>query len=119
MRIRPGRTRSLIAGIAALVVTAVGLLMMSSLGQFGGFGSPMPGMGGVFGIFKIVWLAIGLIGAGVSFYNAFSRKGVPLYEIETDQEQSSHNGDQFCPQCGRPISSTDRFCRHCGTQLKS
>ena len=79
MRIRPGRTRSLIAGIMALVVMVVGLIMMS---RTGGFGPSVPGFGGILGIFKILWVAIGLIGAAAAFYNAFSREGIALYEIE-------------------------------------
>ncbi|MFP3897020.1 MAG: zinc-ribbon domain-containing protein [Anaerolineales bacterium] len=102
MRIRPGRTRSLFGGIAALMVMIVGLLMLSSTGGMGFVPTP----------FIILWVTIGLLGAGISFYNAFSREGVPLYEIEMDDE-----GGGFCPQCGRPVEGDDRFCEHCGAQL--
>jgi ribosomal protein S27AE len=104
MNIRPGRTRSLIGGIMALVVMVIGLLMMSRAGGIGG---------GMLGPFMIVWVVIGLLGAGISFYNAFSEKGVPLYEIQTDSEG---NG-AFCPQCGEPVQASDQFCRHCGATL--
>ena len=105
MRIRPGRTRSLIGGIAALLVTAVGLVMMS---QFGGLrGMLLP--------FMLLWVLIGLIGAAVSFYNAFSREGVPLYEIDTDR--GDRGADAYCPQCGKAVGQSDRFCRHCGATL--
>jgi hypothetical protein len=105
MRIRPGRTRSLIAGIAALLIMGVGLVMMLQFGGFQGFLAP----------FMLIWVLLGLIGAAVSFYNAFSREGVPLYEIDTDQGDGE--GGTFCPQCGRPVSANDRFCRNCGAQL--
>jgi hypothetical protein len=97
----------------ALVVMAVGLVMMS---RTGGFGPAAPGMGGVFGIFKILWIAVGLIGAGAAFYNAFSREGIALYEIESGDAEGDRE-DQYCPQCGRPVSAGDKFCRNCGTPL--
>jgi hypothetical protein len=103
MRIRPGRTRSLIGGIAALMVMIVGLVMMGQFGGAQGFLAP----------FKMIWVVISLAGAGVAFYNAFSRKGVPLYEIDTDKGDA----DGYCPQCSKPIRQDDRFCRHCGAAL--
>jgi len=102
MRIRPGRTRSLIAGIAALAVMVFGLVMMGR----------MPG-GGIFGPFMILWVLFGLIGAAAAFYNAFSERGLPLYEVDTESEE----GDAFCPQCGRPVSADDAYCRRCGASL--
>lgn len=112
MKIRPGRTRSLIGGILMLAVMAVGLFLMPGPGIVGG----MPGMGGALSVFRILWIAIGLIGAGVSFYNAFSEKGVPLYEIETDGGQHPE-GEAYCPKCGAPVGKDDRFCRKCGSPL--
>lgn len=114
MRIRPGRGRSLVAGIGVLLVTIVGLVMLSS------FGGMMrgPGMGiGLAGVFTIVWVIFGLIGAGVSFYNAFSREGVTLYEIDMERREDA-GGGMFCPQCGQRIEADSRFCRHCGTPLR-
>lgn len=105
MRVRPGRTRSLIAGIAALLIMGVGLVMMMQFGGFRGFLAP----------FMLIWVLLGLIGAAVSFYNAFSREGVPLYEIDTDQDEEGTG--LFCPQCGRPVGQNDRFCRNCGARL--
>jgi hypothetical protein len=83
MRIRPGKTRSLIGGILMLVVMIVGLMMMP--GDMG-IGGPV---GGAVSIFKILWVAFGLIGAAASFYNAFSEKGVPLYEVDMEGELES------------------------------
>ena len=103
MKIRPGRTRSLVAGIAVLLVTAVGAIMVSSFGQFGG---PI-------GIFMIAWVLFGLGAAAASFYNAFSERGLPLYEVEMNERE----GQAFCPQCGRPVGGNDEYCRHCGTDL--
>lgn len=102
MRIRPGRTRSIFAGIMVLVVMAVGLWILTSFGGFGG--PPMP--------FVILWVIIGLGGAAATFYNAFSRRGLPLYEVEMDNKPEG-----FCPQCGKPAGSEDQFCRHCGASL--
>ena len=106
MRIRPGRTRSLFAGIMMLVVTIVGLLMM---GRFGG------SAGGLFGPFIIIWVVIGLAGAAMAFYNAFSEEGLPLYEV--DVEEDEEDSGAFCPQCGKPVDEEDQFCRHCGASL--
>jgi hypothetical protein len=80
-----------------------GLVMMGQVGIARGFLAP----------FMVIWVAIGLVGAVVAFYNAFSRKGVALYEIETDGEQAG----AYCPQCGKPIGRGDRFCKHCGATL--
>jgi len=111
MRIRPGKTRSLIGGILMLVVMIVGLLMMpGNLGIGGPIGSSV-------GIFKILWIAIGLIGAAVSFYNAFSEEGVPLYEVDVGEEPES-GADAYCPECGKAVREDDRFCRHCGASLQ-
>jgi hypothetical protein len=103
MKIRPGRTRSIIGGVAAVMVTVVGLIMMSSTG----------GLGGPMGIFMILWVIIGLVAAGASFYNGFSDRGLPLYEVETGERE----GAEFCPQCGRSVVEVDKYCRHCGFQL--
>jgi ribosomal protein S27AE len=103
MRIRPGRTRSLVGGILALLVMFVGLWMMSRFGGFGG--PPWP--------FMLLWVLIGLGGAAASFYNAFSRRGLPLYEIDTDSGE-----ERFCPRCGAPVGLDDQFCSHCGASLQ-
>jgi hypothetical protein len=100
MKIRPGRTRSLIAGVLILVVMGAGLIMM------GGF----PG----FGPFAIIWVVIGLAAAGMAFYNAFSKEGLPLYEVDHRQPE----GENYCPNCGRPVGRDDHFCKHCGHTLR-
>jgi hypothetical protein len=96
-----------------LVVMVVGLVMMSR------FGGPM---GGVFGPFIIIWVLIGLVGAGMAFYNAFSEEGLPLYELDVEEEEGGGdwgNEDKgpYCPQCGKPVEKGDQFCRHCGASL--
>lgn len=109
MRIRPGRGRSLVAGIGVLLVTLVGAVMMSSFGTF------QAGMGTSFtGTFRIVWILFGLLAAAASFYNAFSERGMSLYEVELD---AAGKAESFCPQCGQPVSTDDRFCRHCASPL--
>jgi ribosomal protein S27AE len=111
MRIRPGRTRSLVAGVLVLVVMVAGLAMMS---WGAGISRPGPLGGGALGLFRWVWIIVGLVGAGLAFYNAFSRRGVSLYEIEM---QETRGEGKFCPQCGEPVGEDDRFCRHCGAHL--
>ena len=111
MRIRPGRARSLFVGIMMVLVTIVGVVMM------GRFGGPA---GGVFGPFMIIWVVIGLAGAGMAFYNALSEEGLPLYEVDVEDDEEGQGGEgagAFCPQCGRPVGENDRFCRHCGASL--
>jgi hypothetical protein len=63
----------------------------------------------------IIWVIVGLVGAGVAFYNAFSREGVPLYEIENDDRERESGA--YCPQCGEPVGRNDQFCRNCGAPL--
>jgi hypothetical protein len=103
MKIRPGRTRSLVGGVVALLVTVVGAVMLSSWTRFDG----------TLGIFMIVWVVVGLVAAAASFYNALSERGLPLYEVEMRDEE----GRSFCPQCGRPVGAEDGFCRHCGARI--
>ena len=106
MRIRPGRTRSILAGLMALVVMVVGLWMLTSFGGFGGLGGPpFP--------FLALWVIIGLGGAAAAFYNAFSRRGLSLYEVDLDDKPEG-----YCPQCGKSLGSEDQFCRHCGASLQ-
>jgi hypothetical protein len=107
MQIRPGRERSLVAGVVALLLMVVGVVMMLSLGGFSG------GLSNFLLPFLVVWVLIGLVGAAVSFYNAFSRRGLPLYEVDMDQEREG----AYCPHCGQPVGREDEFCRHCGQRL--
>ena len=128
MRIREGRGRSLFGGIAALAVMLLGLAMMGSfLGAAGSMGMGSP-MGGPIGLFMIIWVLFGLIGAGSAFYNAFSKRGLPLYEIDVERRGrladsladslEVEGGDgTFCPQCGQPVGRDDKFCRHCAARL--
>lgn len=108
MRIRPGRTRSLFTGIMMLLVTIIGLVMMRG---FGGIGFSR------FGPFIIIWVVIGLAGAAMAFYNAFSAEGLPIYEVDVEEDEETEGSAAFCPQCGRPVDEEDRFCRHCGASL--
>lgn len=107
MRIRPGRERSLVAGVVALLVMVVGVgIMFSFGGSFGGFSNfLLP--------FLLIWVLIGLVGAAASFYNAFSRRGLPLYEVDMHEEREG----AYCPHCGQPVGREDQFCRHCGRRL--
>ncbi len=121
MKIRPGKMRSLIAGILMLVVMIVGLFLLPGPGVLGGMFPTGAPMGGAFAAFRIIWIAFGLIGAGAAFYNAFSREGVALYEIEMDGDddltRSRTEGGPFCPKCGKTVGKTDKFCRNCGAAL--
>jgi hypothetical protein len=83
----------------ALVVMVAGLWMLSSFGGFRGL--PWP--------FIALWILAGLGGAAAAFYNAFSRRGLPLYELDSDIGPRG-----FCLHCGKPVGREDQFCRHCG-----
>lgn len=108
MRIRPGRTRSVFVGILVLLVTLFGLTMMGRAS-----GMPGPGMGP----FVIMWVIFGLAGSAMAFYNAFSEKGLPLYEVDVGRRQEGDGSSAFCPQCGRSVAADDQFCRRCGAPL--
>jgi hypothetical protein len=103
MRIRPGRERSLITGILALVITIAGLIIMS--------GAP-----GGFGPFLIIWIMFGIVAAAVSFYNAFSRRGLSLYDIEKEDREYDDEA-RYCPNCGKPAGEKASFCKFCGERL--
>jgi hypothetical protein len=107
MKIRPGRGRSLLGGVMALLVMVLGLAMMGGSGGMGGMGGPL-------GTFMIIWVLFGLGAAGASFYNAFTRQGLPLYEIDMDHAAEP----SFCPRCGKPVGAEDQFCRHCSARLR-
>jgi|SRR5690554_6209312 len=124
MRIRPGRGRSLAGGIGILLVTFVGFVMLMSFGGSMGTMPPGMGMGPSMGLFAVIWLVVGLIGAGVAFYNAFNPRGMALYEIEMDSREerrlegpTGSEAGTFCPSCGKPVAPDSRFCRHCGEPL--
>ena len=102
------------AGVMALVLTIVGLALLAGFGSMRGLGG-MPALG-FSRLFMLVWVLIGLGGAAAAFYNAFSRRGLPLYEIDVEEEDDEPEG--FCPQCGRPTGEGDSFCRHCGAPLR-
>lgn len=93
-----------------LIVMVGGLVMM------GRSGGPA---GGVFGAFTLMWVVIGLAGAAMAFYNAFSEEGLPLYEVdvEANEDRSQDGAGTFCPRCGKRIDPDDAFCRHCGASL--
>jgi hypothetical protein len=60
MWIKPGKSRSLTAGVTFIIVMIAGLVMMASFS--GPSAPPAP--------FKIVWVAFALVCAGLSFYSA-------------------------------------------------
>ena len=97
----------------SLVVMVVGLAMMGSFGGKQYFGR-MPGFS-AFWLFMLLWVFIGLVGAASSFYNAFSRRGLSLYELEMGEGEE---GAAFCPQCGKTVGEGDRFCRDCGASVE-
>jgi ribosomal protein S27AE len=94
--------RSLVGGVLGLAITFVGLWMLSRFGSFGA--PPWP--------FMVVWAIVGLGGAAAAFYNAFSKRGLPLYEVDTDADTA-----EFCSRCGQPNGPQDQFCRHCGVSV--
>lgn len=76
---------------------------------------------GLLAPFIVLWVIIGLTGATMAFYNAFSKEGLPLYKIDV-QENQDDDGDgsgPFCPQCGKRVGKGDAFCRHCGASLEA
>ena len=75
VRVRPGRTQSLVGGIMGIVMLMVGLGLFSGLG--GPFGFPR--------VFALAWMAVCVVITAISFYNAFSARGIAVYEVETDQ----------------------------------
>ncbi|MGD2143643.1 MAG: hypothetical protein PVF54_04095 [Anaerolineae bacterium] len=100
MRVQPGRRQSLLVAIAMVLAMAVVLAMIR---QFGG----RPG--GAFGPLMTAWMVTGLIGAAMAFYNAFSKKGLPLYEADDESEDDP----VFCPECGRLVGPDVQSCRYC------
>lgn len=91
-----------------VLVTIIGLVMMT---RYGGLG------GGPFGPFVIIWVVIGLAGAAMAFYNALSEEGLPLYEVDVENDEEDQEGGSFCPRCGERVAENDQFCRHCGERL--
>jgi hypothetical protein len=118
MRIRPGRTRSLLAGIMALVVMGVGLVILTSFGGLGSSSGPgsASGFGGPPTAFLALWVIFGLAGAAAAFYNAFSKRGLPLYEVDVEREDAGEG--EYCPRCGKPVAPEDQFCRNCSASLR-
>jgi hypothetical protein len=46
------------------------------------------------GFFKLFWVGIALVGAGTSFYNAFSRRGIATEVIDVDDDAAHSDGYQ-------------------------
>jgi hypothetical protein len=88
-----------------LLVMIFGLVMMTRFG------------GAAFGPFVIIWVIVGLAGAAMAFYNAFSEEGLPLYEVDVEEDHEPQETTAFCPQCGNPVGEDDQYCRHCGASL--
>jgi hypothetical protein len=91
-----------LGGVLVLLVMVFGAVMLLSFG--GARGMLLP--------FLLIWVIFGLVAAAAAFYNAFSRRGLPLYEIDLEED-----GTQFCPDCGQPVGRADTFCRNCGRRL--
>jgi ribosomal protein S27AE len=53
----------------------------------------------------------------MAFYNAFSEEGLPLYEVDVEEDHEPQETTAFCPQCGNPVGEDDQYCRHCGASL--
>jgi hypothetical protein len=91
-----------LAGVLVLLVMVFGAVMLLSFG--GPRGLMLP--------FLLIWVIFGLVAAAAAFYNALSPRGLPLYEVDLEDDER-----QFCPDCGQPVSRADTFCRNCGRRL--
>jgi hypothetical protein len=73
----------MIGGLAMLVVMLVGLVIITGMGRF-------PFGRGPAGWFLVIWVLIGLVGAGLSFFNAAVRSGMTLPDGDRRRETSGH-----------------------------
>ena len=39
--------------------------------------------------------------------------------VAARRAQRKNKSAGFCPQCGKPVASSDRFCPHCGKSVRS
>ncbi len=113
MRGQPGKIRSLIAGIAILIVAIVGAFLIGGPS----FADGMPGSGTTINIVRTALIAVGLIGAGLAFYNAFKHKNAMSRAVDNNTYSIGSQTGHVCPNCGNAIGESDRFCRSCGTYL--
>ena len=113
MRGQAGKIRSLIAGIAILIVATVGIFSIRGPS----FADSMPGSGTTMHVVRTALIALGLIVAGLAFYNAFRHKNAMPRAVDNDIYSIGSQTGHVCPNCGKAIGESDRFCRSCGTYL--
>jgi hypothetical protein len=117
VRVRPGRAPSLLGGVVGILMALFACVAFGIMQPGGALGGPMGG--GFFSLFPLIFVVVALALAALSFYNAFSERGAPFYEIDIeDRERQERSGEgSFCPSCGQPVAKDDRFCRNCGREL--
>ncbi len=104
----------MVAGFAILILGIAGLFLIP-LGP--GYPGGMPGSGASMSVFRMAWIAVGLIGAGLAFYNAFRHRNAMPRAVDNDTYSIGSQTGHVCPNCGKAIGEHDRFCRSCGTYL--
>ena len=115
MRTRSRKIGSLIVGIAILILAAVGFFLIPGSAIVG----DMPDSGMTVNLVRIVWIAVGLIAAGLAFYNAFGRRTRVPHETDSDVYTVNSPSGSVCSKCGKPVGESDRFCRNCGAYLRA
>ncbi|MEG0366805.1 MAG: SHOCT domain-containing protein [Coprobacillus sp.] len=73
IKVKPGKTQSLIGFISGLVFIGIGLFVA------------IPN----FGLFGIFWTLIACVITGTNAMNAFGKKGVSMYEVNIENDSSS------------------------------
>lgn len=119
--VKPGRGPSMMQGLGAIVMGAVGIIWT--------IGAILLGAPWFFCLFGVAFVAIAAVQAAYGLYNATAKNRFSSLDIvdegeepdplaaRRDERSSGEAAGGFCPYCGAQTREDYRFCPKCGRDL--